>query len=392
MELTRKQEEGLKIAVARYKANEPYTVISGYAGTGKSTLVKFIVSALDLIPEEDVAYITFTGKASEVLREKGCPNAMTAHRLLYYSKQMPNGNYMYTPRPHLEGDYQLIVVDEISMLPADMWELLLTHGVYVLAVGDPFQIPPIDKKQDNHVLDMPHIFLDEVMRQAKESDIITLSMDIRAGKQLEPMKGNDAQVYHRQDLVDGMYYWADQIITATNRSRFDVNTYMREQAQRGKEPEIGDKIICLRNCWELASDWKHDPLINGTIGYVKNLTLSERGYILDGQLIKAPILFTTIEVSDDTYTDIPIDYKALTTGEKFFTPKQEYAIRKLKRNPELPVEFNYGYAITAHKAQGSQWDKVLVMEETFPFSAEEHARWLYTACTRPSEKLTLVLK
>ena len=82
MELTRKQEEGLRIAVERYHQNEPYTVISGYAGTGKSTLIKFIISALDVNPER-VAYIAYTGKAAQVLRNKGCPTAMTAHRLLY---------------------------------------------------------------------------------------------------------------------------------------------------------------------------------------------------------------------------------------------------------------------------------------------------------------------
>ena len=90
MILSNRQEAGLKLAVARYKAKEPWTCIAGYAGTGKSTLVKFIISALNLQPE-DVAYVTFTGKAASVLRHKGCPNAMTAHKLLYFSKRMPNG-------------------------------------------------------------------------------------------------------------------------------------------------------------------------------------------------------------------------------------------------------------------------------------------------------------
>lgn len=95
------------------------------------------------------------------------------------------------------------------MLPKDMWDLLLSHNIYVIACGDPFQIPPIDKKQDNHILDNPHIFLDEVMRQAKESDIICLSMDIREGKRLSPFSGHDAQVFKKNDLCDGMYFWAD---------------------------------------------------------------------------------------------------------------------------------------------------------------------------------------
>lgn len=63
MELTTKQEQGLKTALSRYSLGMPYTVISGYAGTGKSTLVNFIVSALNIY-EDDVAYIAYTGKAS----------------------------------------------------------------------------------------------------------------------------------------------------------------------------------------------------------------------------------------------------------------------------------------------------------------------------------------
>ena len=108
MILTNKQEEALKIAVARYKAHEPWTCISGYAGVGKSTLVNFIIAALNLKPE-DVAYITFTGKAASVLRHKGCPNAMTAHKLLYYSKRLPNGRYVFSPKKVLEQLNNLVI-------------------------------------------------------------------------------------------------------------------------------------------------------------------------------------------------------------------------------------------------------------------------------------------
>lgn len=392
MELTRKQEEGLRIAIDRYNHNEPYTVIAGYAGTGKSTLINFIIAALEVNPEDEVAYITFTGKASEVLREKGCPNAMTAHKLLYYSKQMPNGKFFYRPRPSLEKDYKVIVVDEVSMLPKDMWDLLLTHGIYVIACGDPFQIPPIDKNQDNGILNNPHIFLDEVMRQAKESDIICLSMDIREGKKINPFKGNDTQVFNKKDLCDGMYFWADQILVSTNKSRHDINSYIRDDLGREFEPEINDKVICLRNCWDTLSEKQCDPLINGSIGTISAMHMESIDYIIMGQKVTAPVLVTDLITSNDEYKNLHIDYTALTTGEKFFNPRQEYIIRKNKQNPELPIEFNFGYAITGHRAQGSQWNKVLVLEESFPFDKIEHARWLYTTVTRAAEKLTLILR
>ena len=98
MELTRKQEEGLKIAVERYCAHERWTCIAGYAGSGKSTLIKFIISALDVDPEEEVCYVAFTGKAATVLQQKGCPNATTAHKLLYKAKMMANGTFKFFPK------------------------------------------------------------------------------------------------------------------------------------------------------------------------------------------------------------------------------------------------------------------------------------------------------
>ena len=389
MTLTNRQEAGLKLSVARYKAKEPWTCIAGYAGTGKSTLVKFIIAALNLQPE-DVAYVTFTGKAASVLRHKGCPNATTAHKLLYFSKRMPNGRFVFRPRPSLEGNYSLIVVDEISMLPNDLWELLLSHKKHVIALGDPFQIPPIDKKADNHVLDKPHIFLDEIMRQATESEIIRLTMDIRDYKAPEYFKGEEIQVLRPHEVVDGMYHWADQIICATNRKRHEINNYMRQAAGRGIEPESGDKIICCRNCWDKVDMTGDNALVNGTIGTLGEFAAGFQSYPIFG-FPEVPVMHAQILTTDGVFEEVVMDYQALKEGKPFLTSEQAYQIY---RRPDLknlePVEFNYGYAITGHRAQGSEWDKVLVFEEKFPFDKEEHARWLYTAATRASDKLVLV--
>lgn len=387
--LTNKQEQGLRIAVERYKAHEPWTCIAGYAGTGKSTLVKFIIAALNVAPD-NVAYITFTGKAASVLRHKGCPNAMTAHKLLYYSKRLPNGKFVFTPRTSLEGDYKVIVVDEISMLPKELWELLLRHRVYIIACGDPFQLPPINKNADNHVLDTPHIFLDEIMRQAEESEIIRLTMNIREGKPIQYQRGNEVQVVSPDDVVSGMYDWADQIICATNKKRLDINTYMRAAAGRGELPEDGDKIIACRNCWDIIDTTGENALVNGTIGYLNGITFGTQEYPIYG-FPTVPVIRTGLRTDDGGFDEIMLDQQALMTGKKFLTPEQEYQIyRRASLKGLEPIEFNYGYAITCHRAQGSEWEKVLVFEESFPFDKEEHARWLYTACTRPSEKLVLV--
>lgn len=159
------------------------------AGAGKSTLIRFIIDALG-VSDDNVRYIAYTGKAANVLKNKNCPNPTTAHKLLYNAKRMPSGLYYFTPKSpyEMESEIKIVVVDEVSMLPKDMWDLLCKHNFYILACGDPEQLGPISDKPgedvDNHVLDNPHVFLDEIMRQAQESEIIRLSMHVREGKPL----------------------------------------------------------------------------------------------------------------------------------------------------------------------------------------------------------------
>ena len=389
--LTKKQEEGLKIAIQRYLDGEKYTVISGYAGTGKSTLVKFIVQSLPNIdPDIDVVFATFTGKAAQVLMSKGNRNAMTLHRLLYESIPRPDGTFLR--RPRLEIPFPIVVVDEVSMAPADMMQLLFNHyGIYVICLGDPFQLPPINKDSDNHLLDNPHIFLDEVMRQAKESEIIRMTMDIREGKELSNFDGHDVKVYDQSTLNTGMLMWADQIISGTNRTRIEINNNVRQLLGRGETPEDGDKVICLRNYWD---DWANngDYLVNGTIGFLNNVYSSFNmiPYYYGGGQIDITVA-NFVSDADADYGELSMDTKEILTGERCLDNRTIYRLMRSKKHAHLvPYEFTYGYCITCHKAQGSQFDKVLVIEESFPFIKEEHARWLYTAATRAVDKLVIV--
>ena len=217
MVLTQKQENGLKIALERYRLGEKYTCISGYAGTGKSTLIKFIIAAMNL-KEDEVRYVAYTGKAANVLKNKGCHGATTAHKLLYYARLMPNGKYLFKPKTKGEmmaEGIKVVVVDEISMLPKSIWDLLCSHNFYILACGDPEQLPPVPdgsgEDPNNHILDEPHIFLDEIMRQAQESEIIRLSMHIREGKPLLtfPAANEQVMIIRRPELTVPMLTWAD---------------------------------------------------------------------------------------------------------------------------------------------------------------------------------------
>lgn len=390
MLLTTKQEQGLRTAVERYNAHEPWTCIAGYAGTGKSTLVRFIIAALNIDPE-DVAYIAYTGKAAMVLKDKGCPNAQTAHRLLYQSYPRNDGTFYHKPRRPLEKRYKLIVVDEVSMLPEEIWNLLLSHGIHVLALGDPFQLPAIGTP--NTILSHPHIFLDEVLRQAQESEILRLSMQIREGKPLELFSGEEVQVLPQSKIVDGMFTWADEIIVAKNKTRRDINTFMRKFLHGVSDPMPikGDKVICIKNAWELANG-VGDAMVNGTIGTMHNIRVSHNNPFLKPYII-ADFLSedyspeeAELSVRDLYFRNISFDGKLLTTGEPTVTQYNFKTFPKAFR----PQEFDYGYCITCWKAQGSEYNNVLLFEENFPFQKEEHARYLYTGITRAKDKLVII--
>ena len=392
MELTPKQQYGLKIALERHKANEKYTVIAGFAGTGKSTLVKFIIDALD-VDQNKVAYATYTGKAAEVLRKKGNPNAMTLHKLLYDSIPRQGGGFIRIPKKMLE--YKIIVVDEVSMVPKSMIDMLLNHKVYVIFLGDPFQLPQIDKKETHTLLDKPHIFLDQVMRQAAESEIIQLTMKIRNGEQIDFMNGKEVIIAPKASLVTGHLTWADQIICATNASRISLNNQMREILGYSGLPQDGERMICLRNYWEDFSEDGSSSLVNGMTGIIKNPFESFRMAPMYVKMKNHKMdIIQGDFISDDgkTFNSVEMDKGMITTGEFSLDWRETYALGQLKNKigDIIPREFTFGYAITCHKSQGSEWDKVLVIEERFPFDKKEHARWLYTACTRAAEKLVLV--
>ena len=376
MILTAKQEEGLRIAVDRYNHHEPYTTIAGYAGTGKSTLVTFIIAALGL-DLDNVAYVAYTGKASLILKEKGCPNATTAHKLLYDSFPRRDGTFYHKPKRPLERPYDLIVVDEISMLPKEMWELLLSHNIPVIALGDPGQLPPIG--DDNGVLVHPHVFLEDVMRQAQESEIIRLSMDIRAGKDLVLSHGNEVQVIDKKELVNGMYTWADQIIVGKNVTRHNINYEMRKMlfGVEDSYPVEGDRIICLRNDWNAVTE-TNDVLVNGLMGTIMHPKTETNFWI--GHDIRAGFKVD----GGGEYADLMMDYKMFMEHEPSINKDNFRKVPKIGH----PHEFDYAYCITAHKSQGSEYPKVLVLEEFL--KGNEHTRWLYTAVTRASEKLVLV--
>lgn len=390
--LTNKQEQGLREAVQRYKNGEKYVTISGYAGTGKSVLTKHIIEAIG-VDESEVVYATYTGKAAQVLLNYGSKNAITLHKLLYKVNVKKNGIIEFVPKSSIEP-YKVVVVDECSMMPMNMAKDLYVHDAFFILLGDPAQLPSIEPDQDNHLLDKPHVFLDEIMRQAKESEIIRLSMDIRAGKRIMPQLGKEVQVYNKKDFFDEMLPWADQVICAKNDTRKMLNMRMREMAGFTSEfPQEGDKVICLSNYWDTIGQ-NETPLVNGTIGKLTNIwdTFCYLPPQYGHRMIKLIGGKFTSDI-DESFGSLLFDKNLFATGMPFHKNNGAMiSALKRKKNFYFPHEFDFGYAITCHKAQGSSWPKVLVFEENFPAETDEHRRWLYTAVTRSKEKCVIIKK
>ena len=303
---------------------------------------------------------------------------MTAHKLLYFPRELPNGTYEFLPRKRL--DFKLIVVDEVSMLPEDMWNLLLSHGVHIIALGDPEQLPPIDGIST--ILDRPHIFLNEIVRQALDSPIIRLSMDIREGKPLIYGGPREARIMPYNKVSKGLLLGADIVVCGLNVTRHALNQRMRKMKWGETYQDIpmnGDKCICLKNHWSTVSN-VGDALINGALGTLENVQLSN-----DKKLgIKMIANFTS--EANGTFNELNMDYKLITTGEPLINKDNFRQFTKKER----PIEFSYGYAITCHKSQGSEFDKVLIYDEPFG-DEEQRRRWRYTAVTRATKQLVIVM-
>lgn len=378
IELNEEQKEGLKVVIQRIKNREPFTCIAGYAGTGKSTMISILTKELGYAYYE-VAYCAYTGKAALVLKNKGNRGVSTIHRLIFQSYMQKDGTFVHKLRDHI-GNYKLIVVDEISMVPQELFAALMSYGIPIIGLGDPFQLPPITG--DSTLLQHPDVFLTQIMRQEEDSEIVQLSMKIRNGVAIDPMVGSSVQIISKDKICSGHFLWADQVICATNRMRRENNSIIRSLKGFSGDLQNGERLICLNNYWDDISRFG-DVLVNGSVGEVDRVEYVPRNRY--GKKEYKISFFAEGNMGPLDY--LPIDYNYLHYGTPSFTPQQLF---RIKNKSLVPRVFDFGYCITAHKAQGGEWDKVLVFEERFPFEEEEHARWLYTAVTRASKKLVLV--
>lgn len=414
MEWSPQQSKGLQ-AIAQWLTNPRQQVfrLFGYAGTGKTTLAREVEN---LGCDGYVQYAAFTGKAASVLREKGCYNATTIHSLIYRVLDGPGGTVIFElwpDAPQMQG-LGLLIIDEVSMVDQQLGRDLESFGIKILVLGDPAQLPPVrtnSKSTEGYfTTGRPDFMLTEVHRQALDSPIIRLATQARNKERITYGDYGLARVIEWSEVSKTDILTAGQVICGKNTTRHTLNRQIR--AARGHTtpvPQAGEKLICLRND-------KEKGLLNGTIWYLHSgqLTNAEHSY-RKGQ--SALDEFSDLDVSEDF--DInreTIDPRALTSWfrgvvrtEEFPEIDEETGLPILTcRNVLIPMpyffgtesklewqdirgkeQFTYGYAITAHKAQGSQWDKVVVYDESNVFR-EHPERWLYTAITRAAKELVLV--
>jgi exodeoxyribonuclease-5 len=334
----------------------------GTAGTGKTTLAREIAENV----RGTCMFGSFTGKAALVLRKKGCHNAQTLHSMIYSVDDGLDGN----PRFSLNQksplrNAALLIVDEVSMVDKKLGYDLLSFGTPVLVLGDPGQLPPIEG-QGFFVNDSPDVLLTEIHRQAADNPIIRLSMQVREGVALSCGAYGDSKVIRRMDCTQSLIMGSDQVIVGTNRTRRDFNKKIRTiKGIEDPMPTEGEKIICLKNDRERQ-------LLNGGMWNVNDVRCDKEWVSMH------------VTAEDDPSRPDPVRVDVL---QDFFMGTQD-ELDKWKRKSS--DEFDYAYAITGHKSQGSEWPAVVVFDQSGVFG-QDASRWLYTAITRAADRVTVVI-
>lgn len=373
--------------------------LAGYAGTGKTTLAQEIARKV----KGTVLACAYTGKAAQVLRRKGLSMASTIHGLIYtpidqsrsklrdlenqlgillgvkeISKEVQKQTDELQRKIKIEQDNlerpafaldsdspireaKLTIIDECSMVDEYIGNDLMSFGTKLLVLGDPGQLPPIHGAgffTDQH----PDLLLTEIHRQALGNPIINMATRVRKGFELNLGEYGESKVVRRSTIdFKQLFKDVDQILVGMHVTRRKINTLMRQMAGRNNQlPVKGDKLVCLRNDHDIG-------ILNGSLWYV-----------LESKLDEDPDISHLVIRSDDEEKTIMVQaHNAIFLGQEL----------KWFDRIDGVQDFDYGYALTVHKSQGSQWKHVALYDE-WRFKARKE--WLYTALTRAEETITVL--
>ena len=362
------------------REKKQFITLGGYAGTGKTTLIAHLRKELEKIdPKLKVGFASYTGKATRVLKNKlDEQNVLakqdsigTIHSLIY-SPMVNDKEEIIGWKPKEKIDRQLIIIDEGSMVDSTIWRHLLAYDLPIFVVGDHGQLPPI--KGNFNLMDKPDLKLEEIHRQARQNPIIGLTIQarehgaIRAATYADTVlkmtnDGGEMQSFMNELLQN--YTNDTLILCGYNTTRKRLNSSIRQSLGfESPRPMPGDRVICLRNN-------HRKNIFNGMLGTIN-----------------------TIEPTDEAYYNAEIEMDGEDTAYHGLISKDQFgsdtALNFTDKRAQIMAGdlFDFGYALTVHKAQGSQARKVILFEERFKqMSDDQWKRWLYTAVTRAEEEL-----
>ena len=414
IELTHDQENAKNMIVEWYvNTDDQAFVLSGYAGTGKTFLIDYVVrEVLCLKVGSEAVFVSPTGKAAANLVRCGTL-AGTVHSLIYMRDKDDfdvdeNGEIIereeltFVKREKIDEKIRLIVIDEASMLNEWILRDLLSFGVKCLFCGDGAQLPPVSGTCP--LLAEPNYTMKEIVRQAADNPIIKVATMARKGERIPYGNyGDKVCVLAKNALSEAerkrLFLKADQIICGRNRTRVSLNREIR--GYKGIAPDAflpveGEKLICTLNDWEKALDkGLKFYLVNGIIGTAEEVKESYDD--LATMEFTADFLNESVKVPFDTGIFTVGRYlhsygeRAVTLSNGEVVGEDNFELlRKFRAVADEPVcRFEFAYAVTCHKAQGSEFDFVIVFDESWAFG-EAKDRWLYTAITRAREKLLII--
>jgi exodeoxyribonuclease-5 len=333
--------------VLRGLDHAPVQTVGGLAGTGKTVLVQALAEALP-----GFAPCAFTGKAAHVLRGRGVPGASTLHSLIYHRPETgADGSVHFERKDPDQVRCRGFLVDEASMISRSLYSDITSYGRPVVFVGDHGQLEPVG--EDVNLMKTPDYCLETVHRNA--GPVARFAGHLRAGLPAHTFPGGPGvHLLDHRRVREDVLRDADQLLVGFNRTRVAQNAYVRQLLGRGDKLEVCDRVVCLRN----SREW---GLFNGQQGTVTDL--DDGGPTLDFK-------------ADDgsLYRGVPYDPSVFG---------QEKPILCFDR--DAPLAFDFAYAVTCHKAQGSEWDSVFVLEQTCPKWDQD--RWNYTAASRARKRL-----
>lgn len=408
MQWGREQDAALSAVADWMQSDQQLFRLFGYAGTGKTTLARHFAEGV----EGSVLFGAYTGKAAYVLRQKGCPGASTIHSMIYHSKDRARSHILEMERELAElmhelsaegateseiarhpnvvnlqakleeertsnarpmftlnkesavKDAKLVVIDECSMVDGQMGQDLLSFGAKVLVLGDPAQLPPVGGAGFFTEGVEPDVMLQDIHRQAADNPIIAMATRVRAGEPLELGTYGSSSVIDRKDIRQDDVMNSDQVLVGRNKTRRASNVKLRSLLGfEQPHPMYDDKLVCLRNNNDLG-------LLNGGLWRIEDI-----GFHDDWRI------HMTVRPEDGGSAQLDVE-----AHMHYFNGNEDKLAWYEKKEAQ---EFDYGYALTVHKSQGSQWNNVMVFDESWVFKKDRH-RWLYTGITRAAERVTVV--